>query len=195
MPKNKKYIRIGITLIVLGVLGLVFPYLSIGFFREQNFIDKTVQQYQPLFVVQSPSPTPDPNAPNIKNRLIIPSADIDMALIQSNSESALWRGGWVFPNASTPEQGGNTIIFGHRFKYLPPITNTLYYLDKAKVGDQFTILWKGRQYQYKVSEVKVINPTDVYVLNPSDKAQVTIITCFPLFSTKQRLVVIGSLVK
>ncbi|MBX4190124.1 sortase [Candidatus Parcubacteria bacterium] len=197
-PDQKNYFKIGILLILVGFLGFMIPFLSIGFAREESFIQKFEQtNAKPASATPlvSPTPTLDPNANNVKNRLVIPGANINMAIIESSSERALWRGGWLWPNGSTPDKGGNTIIFGHRFRYLPPVTNTLYNLDKASMNDEFYITWRGKEYHYRVSEIKIVNPKDIYILEQSSGAEVTLVTCFPLFSSKQRLVVIGTLIQ
>ena len=90
--------------------------------------------------------------------------------------------------------GINPVIFGHRFKYLPPASNTFYNLDKLNVGDEFSVFWKLKEYKYKIREIKIIEPTDFSVLAPSQTKQITLVTCAPLFSAKQRLVVIGELI-
>jgi sortase A len=126
-----------------------------------------------------------------ENRLIIPEIGVDMPIAQN--ENALERGGWVFPDASTPDGGGNTVIFGHRFKYLPPLSNTFYQLDRVKTGDTFSLSWQGKIYNYRITEMKIIRPEDLSVLSREGTARVSLITCTPLFSSKQRLVITGEL--
>lgn len=100
----------------------------------------------------------------------------------------------MFGGASTPDKGGNTVIFGHRFKFMPPIGNTFYNLDKLLVGNEFELVWLGQKYKYRVIENKIIQPTDLSVLEQTSHSQITLITCSPLFSTKERLVVIAELI-
>ena len=182
--------RLGFVFLLIGLFGLSVPVLSLEVFNDNAFLGQVATEE-----VSRPtsSPSTDPNRPTVKDRLIIEKAGIDLALIQSQSSLALWQGGWVFPSDSTPDKGGNTVIFGHRFRYLPPISNTLYSLDKVQLGDQFSIIWKGVTYHYKVTEKKVVDPTDLSVLDQSRSSEVTIVTCWPLFSSKQRLVVVGTI--
>ena len=53
----------------------------------------------------------------------------------------------------------------------------------------------GNEYKYKTVEKKIIEPTDFSVTQPTEGAYLTLITCAPLFSTKQRLVVVGELLE
>ena len=117
-----------------------------------------------------------------------------MAIVEGTSEKVLFKGAWRSPYNSTPDKGGNTVLFGHRYLYLPPRKDTLFSLDKVKVGDGFEINWEGKAYKYKVIEVKIVNPDDISVLNPTAVPSVTIITCTPVFTTKFRLVVRGELI-
>ncbi len=117
-----------------------------------------------------------------------------MPIFESDDADVLVKGGWIFPGTSTPEYASNTVIFGHRFRYLPPVSNTFYALDKIRAGDEIKVSWKGTTYTYRTTEIKIIEPTDFSVLNSTDKATITLITCAPLFSTKQRLVVIAELI-
>ena len=191
--RNRVYKIIGLVLIVLGVLGATFPFWGANFLSDDSILEKFGQSETEI-QASATSSSPDTVLAQIKNRLFVAGADINMPLFLSNNDKVLSKGGWMYSGNSTPDKGGNTVIFGHRWLYKPPIQNTFYNLDKVAIGDRFSISWNGTIYNYQVSEVKIVNPTDVYVLNPTDTPQITLITCTPLFSTKQRLVVIGKLI-
>lgn len=129
------------------------------------------------------------------NLLIIPKIGVKIAIVEGTTESALNKGAWRLPETSTPDKGGNTAIAGHRWKYRPPSEKTFYLLDKLEKGDTFKITWDGKDYNYKIIGVSVVMPTDVWVLNPTQKSIVTLITCTPLFSVSKRLIVKGELVE
>lgn len=196
----------GLLFTVAGALGLALPFISFSLSDDFAILQKeagqkNTQNLNDQFISAgqgeiAPLPTirPDPNLINIPDRLIMPQISVSMPIFESDSVNTLLKGGWVFPGTSTPDRGGNTVIFGHRFRYLPPISNTFYSLDKINIGDTFTVTWQGKVYTYKVKEKKIIEPTDFSVLNKTSEAEITLITCAPLFSAKQRLVVVGFLV-
>jgi LPXTG-site transpeptidase (sortase) family protein len=129
------------------------------------------------------------------NYLLIPKIGVDIPIVDSdNSKWALNRGAWRLPQTSTPDKGSNTAIAGHRFKYLPPSNLTFYLLDKLAKGDKITIFWSGTIYNYRVTETKIVPPTEVSVLDATAKSIVTLITCDPIFTQKNRLIVIGELI-
>lgn len=130
-------------------------------------------------------PTPD------DDRLVIPKIGVDNAIVEGRDERALWRGIWRFPASSTPDRGGNTVLTGHRFQYLAG-PRTLYLLDQMQVGDVIIVYWKGQEYDYRIAERKIVNPDAVEILDDTSDPRLTIFTCTPVFSTKQRLVLIAT---
>jgi len=130
------------------------------------------------------------------NRLVINKIGVNIPIVESlDANWALARGAWRMPQTSTPDKGSNTAIAGHRFKYLPPNNLTFYLLDKLAVGDSLIVFWAGKEYQYVVVASKIVPPTEVSVLAPTQKATLTLITCDPIWTTKNRLIVTGELVE
>lgn len=126
------------------------------------------------------------------NRVIISKIGVNAPIIESTSEAyALSRGAWLLPNTSTPAKGGNTVISGHRFKYLPPNNLTFYLFHKLVKGDIVSVLWQNKEYYYKIKEIKVVKPTDLSILAPTAKPTLTLFTCDPIYSTENRLVIIA----
>jgi len=130
------------------------------------------------------------------NRLIITKIGVNAPIVESKNEQyGLSKGAWHIPESSTPDKGGNTVLTGHRFKYLPPNNLTFYLLDKLEIGDVISVIWQDKEYYYRVKETKVVPDTELSVLDPSDEPIITLFTCTPLYSTEKRLVVIGGLIK
>lgn len=136
------------------------------------------------------------NKPTPKdNRIVIPSINVDMSILEGPDEKTLNRGGiWHIPKTSDPAKGGNFVVSGHRWQYLPPSSTTLYLLDKVKNGEPVIVYWHGTEYDYHIVRRDVVDPSRVDILNPTPKPQLTIFTCTPVFSTKQRLVLFGELI-
>lgn len=126
------------------------------------------------------------------NRLVIPSIGVNIPIVEgANQDVALNKGAWRIPGSSTPPEGGNTVISGHRFRYRPPSNLTLYLLDQIHPGDVMIVYWKGKEYDYKVSQTKIVPRDKTDMAEPTLTPQLTVFTCHPLFSTKNRLVVVG----
>ena len=200
---NRTYKMIGLILIIVGIAGVTYPFWGISTSPRPNPLEELGRSEVAAQILTASSSNDSPAAPDnatktapaTQNRLIIESAGVDMPLFSSANDKVLLKGGWMYSGNSTPDKGGNTVVFGHRWLYKPPIKNTFFNLDKVTVGDRFTIIWSGKTYNYEVSRAKIVAPTEVSVLNPTKSPQVTLITCTPLFSTKQRLVIVGQLIQ
>lgn len=197
-------IKTGIIFVLVGINGILVPFMSFTFINRSQFENQVSQliHAQTPDTISSPTPsliisTPEPDYElrDVRNRLIMRKAGIDMPVFAGESEKTLSKGAWIFPRTSTPDKGGNTVIFGHRFKYLPPVSNTMFHLDKIADDDEFTLEWNDVTYRYRVAEIKIVEPNDLSVLAPTKKRTLTLITCTPLFSTAQRLVVIAELIR
>lgn len=129
------------------------------------------------------------------NRLIIKKIGVNAPIVESASaENGLAKGAWRVPETATPDKSGNTVITGHRFKYLPPNNLTFYLLDKLEIGDIASVIWEEKNYFYRIKEIKIVPDTELSILAPSDKSILTLFTCHPIYSTEKRLVVIGELI-
>lgn len=130
------------------------------------------------------------------NRLIITKIGVNAPIVEAkNSEWGLSKGAWRVPESSMPDMGGNTVITGHRFKYLPPNNLTFYLLDKLEVGDIVSVIWKEDDYFYRVRETKIVPAIELSIMDPADEPILTLFTCDPIYSTENRLVVISELVQ
>jgi LPXTG-site transpeptidase (sortase) family protein len=109
-----------------------------------------------------------------------------------DGEELLKKGFWHYPGSVYPGEQGVSVIFGHRRYHLPPASDTFYNLDKVNVGNRVEIqLQDGTWLEYTVVNVEVINPEDLYsvVTAQSNEYLVKFITCTPLGTDKQRLIV------
>lgn len=124
------------------------------------------------------------------NRLVIPSIQLNESVFEGGGIWVIRDGGtWHRPGTSDPDQGGNTVIVGHRF--YGSDTSTFYHLDKVTVGQKLALYWEGKEILYEVAEIKVVGPSSTEIEAPTNEPQLTIYTCTPLWSAKQRLVVIA----
>ena len=138
-----------------------------------------------------------PETKNISaNRLIITKIGLNAPIVEAdNVDDGLNKGAWRMPESSTPAKGGNTVITGHRFKYLPPNNLTFFLFDKLAKDDLVSVIWREKNYFYKVREIKIIEPTDLSILKPTTQPTLTLYTCDPIYSQENRLAVISELIE
>lgn len=138
--------------------------------------------------------------PNVKteaipdtNTLVVPSLDMREVVHEGESEYTVNLGVWHRPKSSNPENGSNTVLVGHRFTYSGE--SVFYNLDKVKVGDDILLYWNKKPYAYKVESTIVLPPEAVEVEAPTEGSVLTLYTCTPLLTAKDRLVVRARLVQ
>ncbi len=194
VAKHRHLFRLlAISLIVLGV-GIVLypfsPWIRYTIFKPEPvypYATKLADAKTTLPVVGNKTVVPKTNSIPADDRLVIPKIGVDVTIVPGQDERALEKGIWHIPNTSSPDRGGNTVLSGHRFRYLAG-PKTLYLLDQMEIGDVIIVYWKGIEYDYKVVARRIVNPDAVEILDPTPEPQLTIFTCTPVFSTRQRLV-------
>ena len=127
--------------------------------------------------------------PDVVGRLTILSANINHYVVFGATLNKLEYGPGYILGTSLPGSGGNFAIAGHRTTYGAPFGN----LDKTEVGDTILFQTNTNQYEYLITEVKIVSPEDTYVLGNFGDDRITLSTCHPKFSARQRLIVVGEL--
>lgn len=110
--------------------------------------------------------------------------------------AAMAKGLAHFPVAgasSHPGEIGNTVLAGHSSNDLFDSGDYKFIfaqLEKLTVGDSIYANYKGKRYTYVVTKTQVVAPTDVNALiYPTTKPILTLLTCTPLGTALNRLLV------
>lgn len=128
-----------------------------------------------------------------KNRTVIsiPSAQIKGGLKSGQSPETMNRGLWHYPGSGLPGSQQKIIVIGHRYLNVPPAQDTFYNLDKVHVGAKVQITSDLGSWQYTVTATRVVDRHDTSILHNTGKEQLLLITCHPLWTSQQRLVIIA----
>lgn len=118
-------------------------------------------------------------------RIKIPAIGVDVVVVEGTTQSALRAGAGHYPQTPLPCEAGNVGIAGHRTTYGKPFHN----LDLLHPGDSIILETPIGSCTYKVKQTKVVLPTDTSVVAPTPTPMVTLTTCHPKGSARQRLVV------
>ncbi|MFK7780403.1 MAG: sortase [Candidatus Gracilibacteria bacterium] len=104
-----------------------------------------------------------------------------------------------YPGSSKPGEDGISFIFGHssNFPWIKGDFNDVFsLLDNVEFGDEIIIYYDQKKYVYKIREKSVITPGDVSVLERNrQKSEITLMTCWPIGTTLNRLIVTGELIE
>ncbi|MPV49193.1 MULTISPECIES: class E sortase [unclassified Pseudactinotalea] len=98
-----------------------------------------------------------------------------------------------YPETQVPGELGNFALAGHRQTHGKPFR----YVEELKEGDPLIVQTKDAFYVYRVSSHEIVKPTDTRVIaaNPFDPGAapeqqlLTLTTCHPLWSIKERWIV------
>src|SRR5215207_7987587 len=94
------------------------------------------------------------------------------------------------PWSNTPQR--NVYLAAHRLGYYGTSSRLVFFnLDKLREGDRVVLEDRsGKAYEYRVSEVFVVDPTDVWVMGQvRGRDMVTLQTCTPVPTFEKRLIV------
>ena len=186
---NLRKINSGLSVVAVtfGLYLILFPFVpAIGYWiKSPEIKDNSIVQ-----VADKESSSSKPISKN--NLLEIPRLNMSETINTGTSVSELKKGAWQLPGTSTPDKKSNTVIVGHRFTYDGP--GVFYFLDKIQVNDRLNVSWQGKEYTYKVASIKVVPPSEVSVQAPTDKPQLTLYTCTPIYTATERLVITAPLV-
>jgi sortase A len=109
----------------------------------------------------------------------------------------LKRGPGHYPGTQLPGQLGNFVVSGHRTTYGAPFNR----VDELKQGDAIVVETRTTWYTYRVTTTEIVPPTAIEVTYPVPKnrgakptlARITLTSCHPKYSARQRYIVFGQL--
>ncbi len=133
-------------------------------------------------------PTPGPAQ---ARSIFIPSLWNDAApVVQGDGWEQLKKGVGQFIGSANPGERGNLVLSAHN-----DIFGELFRdLDQLKPGDEILIQTTSQDFTYRVTGTRIVEPTEVSVLEPTARPTITLISCYPYLVDNQRIVVFGELV-
>jgi len=132
------------------------------------------------------------------NHLLIPKINVDAPIIW-NSEvdentmlANLQKGVVHYQGTALPDEKGNVFITGHSSYYAwdkGKYKTVFALLPKLEKGDQIALAYQNKVYVYEVYEKIVVKPTDTWVLQSTGEPMLSLMTCVPLGTNLNRLIV------
>ena len=151
--------KISTFLIIAGMIIISFYALV-----EVNYYSATQT------INQKPGETP---------YVIIPKIGVDQTINNKSVDYGIYHE----PQSAKPGSG-TVVLFGHRTLHGSPFLK----LDQLQAGDNITLEWPGIGYVEYIVENSTIVPAD-YRLSVEQGDVLFLITCYPLGSTKERLMI------
>ena len=133
-------------------------------------------------------PPPAPSGESVAT-IRIPKIGVDKTVVQGVGLADLRKAPGHYPETPLPGEQGNAAIAGHRTTYGAPFNR----LDELAAGDEILVTTLKGSFTYTVTGTKVVKPSQVEVLNATPTPTLTLTTCNPKYSAKERLIVSASL--
>jgi sortase A len=104
--------------------------------------------------------------------LDIPRLGLSAMIAEGDDDATLNVAIGHLPDTALPWHDGNSALAGHRDTFFRP-------LQHIRVGDELRLATVHGDFRYQVRETMVVGPHDVWVLDPTDRPTLTLITCYP----------------
>jgi sortase A len=159
-----------------------------------------------------PDPVPvdkQTGEPSTKPVKITPGADLAIIRVPRFGKGYTWvigegtgreqlkKGPGHYAGTELPGEVGNFVISAHRTTYQAPFNK----VDLLKPGDAVVIETRNQWFTYRVTDADIVRPDQVEVTLPvpyqpdakPSKRLITLTTCHPKFSARERYIVFGEL--
>jgi len=117
--------------------------------------------------------------------LQIPTLGVDEPLLSGIRLTTLDNGPGHWPGTALPGEAGNVVVAAHRTSHGGPFRH----IDQLQVGDPVIFTTDAGIMEYNVTEVFVVNPDALWIVDQTDDATATLFACHPPGSVAQRIVV------
>ena len=122
--------------------------------------------------------------------LRIPTIGVEEVLFEGVDSETLKSGPGHMERTPLPGQPGNSVLSGHRTTDGSPFFD----FDLLEIHDQIEVETAIGTHTYVIREIRIVEPTDVWVTNERPGGWLTLTTCNPKFSARERLVVWAEMV-
>ena len=192
--KNKSWLIIIGSLIFLSGVGLItYDYLSNSKIdeKETELLEEFYEIEEEIESIEEPQVVEEVKEQvkvNYIAVLKIPKIGLERGLVDPNNylNNVNYNLEWLDGSSMPDEENGNVIIAGHsgsaRISYFRK-------LDRLEIGDEASIIYNGKTYNYKVVDIYDIEKTGkAEIVKEKNITTLTLITC--RHNTNRQIVVI-----
>jgi sortase A len=179
----------------------VIAFVSLGYYGYVSAEAALYQAYESreldaiLASVPEPAIAAATRTPVVKRRTVAQGSAIGRIEIPRLGVNAVVRAGsdartlrlavGHIPGTAWPGESGNSGLAAHRDTFFRR-------LGDIRPGDEVRVVTPDGIFRYEVSGTKVVKPSDVWVLDPTERPVLTLVTCYPFTfvgSAPQRFIV------
>ena len=124
-------------------------------------------------------------------RIEIPTIGVRDYVVEGTDLENLRKGPGHYPDTPLPGDRGTVAIAGHRTTYGAPFRR----IDELDRGQEIAVDMPYGRYVYRVERTKIVEPTELSVLDRVLHDRLVLSACHPLYSAAQRVVVFSRLAR
>jgi sortase A len=121
-----------------------------------------------------PEPPPAIGPDGLIGRIEIPRIGLSAVVFEGTAKHTLRQAVGYIAGTALPGQPGNAGLAGHRDTFFRP-------LKDIRQNDIITLTTLRGEYRYRVVSTRVVDPTEVSVLDPTEDETLTLVTCHPFY--------------
>jgi len=183
-------------LLVIAIASLgYFTYVSAESYLYQAYENRELDAILANAPERAPSdataarPRPRPAKGEMIGRVEIPRLGVSVVVRAGSDARTLQLAVGHIAGTALPGETGNVGLAGHRDTFFRR-------LQDIRPDDEIRVATPHGVFTYRVERTVVVQPGDVWVLDPTDAPSLTLVTCYPftyLGSAPQRFIVRASL--
>lgn len=202
-------IIVGVILVAYFVLNIHTLWKKADYFyttkiKDENYAENSIflPEINPNQLKVAKTPTNNQNNINLQNNhLYIPKLNINAPIMWNVPEEKmideLSNGVVHFAGSQVPGEDGNVFLTGHSSYYWwskSKYKTVFALLPQMKSGDTIILTHNNEVYIYQVTKTMTVDPLNIAIIAPSDKEEVTLMTCVPVGTAISRFVVKAELI-
>ena len=170
-----------VGIVCLGYYGYVSAEAALYQAYETRELDAILASAPPAPPVTTATPARPALAPLARKaltagtavgRIEIPRLGVS-AVVRAGTDSRTLRlAVGHIPGTALPGESGNVGLAAHRDTFFRR-------LGEIREDDEVRVVTPDGTFSYRVQGTQVVNPTDVWVLDPTDAPALTLVTCYP----------------
>lgn len=133
------------------------------------------------------APTLNPAGSRVPKRIVIPSIGVDAPVAEGDTPESLRAAIGHRTGSANAGERGNMVVSAHNDIYGEIFRD----LHKLTAGDEVLVQAEAGQFRYVVKKVEIVLPNKIEVLEPTQQAVLTMITCYPYLLDTHRVVAIA----
>lgn len=184
--------------LTVGVVTLIVTVISVAFFNDDDdAVTAPSTTTTTTTTTTLPTPIPPPSDTEAAEPVIelgtisIPAIDVEMGLHEGIRLTTLDLGPGHWPGTAMPGAQGNVVVAGHRVSKHQVFLR----INEPVIGDEIIYETDDGRFVYAVTDMQVIEPTDLWIINQTPAHTTTLFACHPPGSTAQRYAVFATLVQ